>query len=88
MAADVADHVAAVAVFGNPVDRYVGAPLTAVSPLYGSKAIDLCATGDPICTPGGGLAMPTHDEMFSEAHLSYVKSGMASQGAAFAASHL
>jgi cutinase len=88
MAPDVADHVAAVAVFGNPVDRYVGAPLTAVSPLYGSKAIDLCATGDPICTPGGGLAMPTHDEMFSEAHLSYVKSGMASQGAAFAASHL
>ena len=34
------------------------------------------------------MAMPQHDEMFSEAHLSYVKSGMASQGAAFAASHL
>ena len=32
--------------------------------------------------------MPTRDEMFSEAHLSYVRSGMASQGAAFAASHL
>lgn len=88
MPADIADHVAAVAVFGNPVDRYVGAPLTAVSPLYGFKAIDLCAAGDPICTPGGGMAMPTRDEMFSEAHLSYVKSGMASQGAAFAATHL
>ena len=88
MPPDVADHVAAVAVFGNPVDRFVGAPLTAISPQYGSKAIDLCAAGDPICSPGGGMAMPQHDEMFSEAHLSYVKSGMASQGAAFAASHL
>jgi cutinase-like protein len=88
MPPDVADHVAAVAVFGNPVDRYVEAPLTAISPQYGSRAIDLCAAGDPICSPGGGMAMPQHDEMFSEAHLSYVKSGMASQGAAFAASHL
>jgi cutinase len=88
MAPDVADHVAAVAVFGNPVDRFVGAPLTAVSPLYGPKTIDLCAPGDPICSPGGGMATPTHDEMFSDAHLSYVKSGMASQGGAFAASHL
>jgi cutinase len=88
MPPDMADHVAAVTVFGNPVDRFVGAPLTAISPQYGSKAIDLCAAGDPICSPGGGMAMPQHDEMFSEAHLSYVKSGMASQGAAFAASHL
>jgi cutinase len=88
MPPDVADHVAAVAVFGNPVDRFVGAPLTAISPEYGAKAIDLCAAGDPICSPGGGMAMPQHDEMFSEAHLSYVKSGMASQGAPFAASHL
>ena len=88
MPPDVADHVAAVAVFGNPVDRFMGAPLNAVSPEYGSKAIDLCAAGDPICSPGGGMAMPQHDEMFSAAHLSYVKSGMASQGAAFAASQL
>jgi cutinase len=88
MPPDVADHVAAVAVFGNPEDRFVGAPLTAVSPLYGPKTLDLCAAGDPICSPGGGMAMPTRDEMFSEAHLSYVKSGMASQGGAFAASHL
>ena len=36
----------------------------------------------------GGWRCRNHDEMFSEAHLSYVKSGMASQGAAFAASHL
>jgi cutinase len=85
MPPEVASHVAAVAVFGNPLDRYVGAPLTAVSPAYADKAIDLCAAGDPICSPGGGMSPPTRDEMFSDAHLSYVKSGMAGQGAAFAA---
>jgi cutinase len=85
MPPEVANHVAAVAVFGNPLDRYVGSPLTTVSPLYADRAIDLCAAGDPICSPGGGMSAPTQDEMFSGAHLSYVKSGMASQGAAFAA---
>ena len=88
MPPEIADHVAAVAVFGNPLDRYVGAPLTAVSPLYANKAIDLCAAGDPICSPGGGLSTPTRDEMFSEAHLSYVKSGLVRQGASFGASRL
>jgi cutinase len=88
LSADQADHVAALALFGNPSDRYLGAPVSTVSPWYGAKAIDLCAPGDPICTPGGGLAVPTHDEMFSPAHLSYQHSGMPSQAAAFAASHL
>jgi cutinase len=87
MPPEVADHVAAVAVLGNPSDRYVGAPLNAISPVYGGKAIDLCAPGDPICSPGGDMS-PGHDEMFSAAHLSYVQSGMASQAAAFAASRL
>jgi cutinase len=85
---DVADHVAALALFGNPSDRYLGAPVSAVSPWYGAKAIDLCAPGDPICSPGGGLSVPTHDEMFSAAHLSYPNSRMPAQAAAFAASHL
>ncbi|WP_205866307.1 MULTISPECIES: cutinase family protein [unclassified Mycobacterium] len=85
---DVADHVAALALFGNPSDRYLGAPVSTVSPWYGAKAIDLCAPGDPICTPGGALAPPTHDEMFSAAHLSYKQSGMPSQAATFVASHL
>jgi cutinase len=48
----------------------------------------LCAPGDPICTPGGSLSLPTHDEMFSTAHLSYQQSGMPNQAAAFAASRL
>ena len=88
LTADEADHVAAVAVFGNPTDRYLGGPISAISPWYGHKAIDLCAPGDPICSPGGGLSMPSHDEMFSAAHLSYEQSGMPSQAATFVASHL
>ena len=86
--ADVADHVAAVALFGNPSDRYLGAPVSVVSPWYGHKAVDMCAPGDPICTPGGALALPSQDEMFSAAHLSYKQSGMPSQAATFVASHL
>jgi cutinase len=85
---DVADHVAALALFGNPSDRYLGAPVSAVSPWYGAKAIDLCAPGDPVCTPGGLLSVPTHDEMFSAAHLSYAHSGMPAQAASFVANHL
>jgi cutinase len=89
--ADVADHVAAVAVFGNPTSRYLGGPISAISPWYGHKAVDLCAPGDAICTPTGGLSIPSqppHDEVFSAAHLSYEQSGMPSQAATFAASHL
>jgi cutinase len=87
LAPEVADHVAAVAVFGNPLGRYVGAPLTAVSPAYGPKTADICAAGDPICSPGNA-GLPTRDEEFSPAHLSYVKSGLVAQGASFAAGRL
>ncbi|HET9877111.1 MAG TPA: cutinase family protein [Mycobacterium sp.] len=88
LSADVADHVAAVAVFANPADRYLGAPMDAISPWYGAKAIDLCAPGDPVCAIGGSLSLPTQDELSSPAHLSYQHSEMPSQAAAFAASHL
>jgi cutinase-like protein len=88
LTADEAAHVAALATFGNPSDRYLGGPVSEVSPWYGAKAIDLCAPGDPVCTPGGALAMPSHDELFSPVHLSYPGSGMPSQAATFVASHL
>jgi cutinase len=74
----VADHVAAVAVFGNNSSRGPGGPLTAISPLYGAKTVDLCMPGDPVCSDG----------VDSSAHFQYVPSGMASQAAAFAASRL
>lgn len=48
---EAADHVAAVATFGNPVDKIMG-PLNGLSPAYGGKTIDLCNAGDPICGPG------------------------------------
>ena len=73
---EVADHVAAVAVFGNPSTR-IGLPLT-ISPLYGAKAIDICNTGDPICSPGDSVP----------AHRSYGPDGTASQAAAFVANQL
>ena len=88
LSADQADHVAALALFGNPADRYLGAPVSTVSPWYGAKAIDLCAPGDPVCSPGALFTVPTHDEMFSPEHLSYPHSGMPAQAAAFVASHL
>ena len=88
LTADEADHVAALALFGNPADRYLGAPVSVVSPWYGAKAIDLCAPGDSVCTPGGPLAMPSHDELFSAAHLSYQGSGMPGQAVTFVAGHL
>ncbi|WP_260860320.1 cutinase family protein [Mycobacterium tilburgii] len=88
LTSDEADHVAALALFGNPSDRYLGAPVSEVSPWYGAKAIDLCAPGDPVCTPGGPLALRSHDELFSAAALSYAGSGMPSQAASFVASHV
>lgn len=69
---EAADHVAAVAVFGNPSNR-LGQPLTS-APVYGPKTIDLCAAGDPICSDGGNFA----------AHSSY-GSGLINQAASFVA---
>lgn len=51
---DAVDHIAALAVFGNPTAK-VGVPLTA-SPVYGPKAIDLCNDNDPVCSGGNDVA--------------------------------
>ncbi|GJF15413.1 cutinase [Mycolicibacterium cyprinidarum] len=70
------DFVAALAVFGNPTAR-VGLPLTA-SPVWGSRAIDLCIPGDPICSDGDNIP----------AHSNYGPSGLANQAATFVAQRL
>ncbi|MDA2892567.1 cutinase family protein [Mycolicibacterium sp. BiH015] len=70
----IADHVAAVAVFGNPSNK-IGRPLTAISPLYGSKTIDLCNGADPVCSAGDDRP----------AHSQYVQAGFAQQAANFVA---
>ena len=51
---EAADHVAAVAAFGNPADRLTGS--MAGLPVYGGRTIDLCDAGDPICGSGGNQA--------------------------------
>lgn len=81
MPTDVANHVAAVTLFGTPSNRFmdrVGAPPVVIGPLYQPKTLELCATDDPICSDGGDWA----------AHASYEDDGMVEQGANFAASHL
>lgn len=79
---EMADHVAAVAVFGNPESAFArmlgGGQLPAISPLYSPKTIDLCVPDDPICSEGRN----------ARAHVLYVQSGMTNQAAAFAASRL
>ncbi len=74
----VVSHVAAVVVFGNPSRKVGGGPLPARSALYGSKAVDFCMTGDPICSDGYDLT----------AHNKYISAGLVDQGARFAASQL
>lgn len=51
MPPEAADQIAAVAVFGNPGNRF-GTPLSTTGSFAG-KAIDLCSPGDPICWVGG-----------------------------------
>lgn len=70
------DHIAAIAVFGNPSrDVSTLGALTRISPLYGDRAIDLCANGDPYCSDGINFF----------AHLAYRWNGMINEAATFTA---
>jgi cutinase len=84
MPAAVANHVAAVVLFGTPSDewlRFYGAPPITIGPRYAPKTIKLCNEGDTICdgTPGGNPTI---------AHALYAVNGTVNEGADFAASHL
>jgi cutinase len=48
---DAPEHVAAIAVFGNPSAK-LGLPLTS-SPVWGGRSIDLCNGDDPVCQTNG-----------------------------------
>jgi hypothetical protein len=81
MPSDVANHVAAVVLFGTPSNQFLehyGAPDIAIGSMYQPKTLQLCAPGDPIC--GGGSD--------GAAHGAYPLNGMTTQGASYAASHL
>jgi hypothetical protein len=84
MPPEIANHVAAVTLFGKPSAQWLqnyGAPAIVIGPLYVPKTIDLCADGDTICNgdPGGAPSF---------AHTTYPVNGMVGQAAGFAASHL
>jgi cutinase len=84
MPPEVANHVAAVALFGKPSSGflqmiYTGAPPITVGTLYAEKTTDLCIPEDSVCAPGGND---------SAAHNLYPVNGMADQAADFAARRL
>jgi cutinase len=84
MPPEVANHVAAVVLFGKPSIQWLndaGAPPIVIGPLYVPKTIDLCADGDTICN-GAPLGGPTI------AHAMYPMNGMVNQAAEFAAGRL
>jgi cutinase len=84
MPPDVANHVAAVTLFGTPSAEWLqnyGAPAITIGPLYAPKTLELCAAGDTICDGSAGGAP-------SVAHAEYPVNGMTAQAADFAASHL
>lgn len=82
MPPQVADHVAAAALFGAPksafADTLSPGPLPAIGPLYATKTIDLCVPNDPICSDGWDM----------RAHVAYVETGMVNQAATFAANRV
>jgi len=84
MPPEVANHVAAVTLFGKPSAEWLqnyGAPAIVIGPLYAPKTLDLCAAGDTICDGEAGGAP-------NLAHAEYPVNGMTTQAADFAASHL
>lgn len=80
------DHIAAIALFGNGTRKVLG-PVSAISPLYGDKTIDLCTLDDPICNTN--LDFNTWvDNWPSHQYSAYVDAGLIDQAATFVAARL
>jgi cutinase len=77
----VANHVAAVALFGNPQSSYAKQlgdnQIPPIDPSYTPKTIDICLPNDNICAEGGSII----------AHLGYVPDAT-NQAATFVAQKL
>jgi cutinase len=77
----VANHVAAVALFGNPQSNYAkqlsDSQIPAINASYSSKTIDICLPDDEICAEGGSILT----------HLGYVPDAT-DQAATFVAGRL
>jgi cutinase len=79
---EVAEHVAAVVLFGMPNPRamgFLGEPTVTIGPLYVSKTSALCAIEDPVCSDGLNFAMHTPGSYNGD---------LTQRGADFAASRL
>jgi len=79
---DIAEHVAAVVLFGLPNDRamnFLGQPPVTIGPLYENKTRELCAVDDPVCSDGLNFAGHNSANYIGD---------LASQGASFAADRL
>ncbi|MFE3541930.1 cutinase family protein [Nocardia sp. NPDC059177] len=84
MPPEVAEHVAAVALFGKPSNRFMsdaGAPAVEVGAPYADKTIDLCIPADTICD-GSPLGQP------NALHTLYSLNGMTLTAAEFAIQRL
>ncbi len=84
MPPEIANHVAAVTLFGTPSAQWLqnyGAPAITIGPLYVPKTDELCAPGDTICDGSSGGAP-------SLAHAEYPANGMTAQAADYAASRV
>ncbi|WP_299561754.1 cutinase family protein [uncultured Mycolicibacterium sp.] len=78
MPAEVADHVAAVVLFGAPSVTFLtqfGAPPIRIGARYADKTVELCAPGDTVCD-----GQPPSPNI---AHALYPVNGMVDQGAAY-----
>lgn len=83
MPPNVADHVAAVTLFGTPNHRFMGfinQPDIVIGPLYAGKTLKSCVPGDPICSDDGGGDYSLHND--------YVADGLTDQAANYAAGKL
>lgn len=81
MPTEIANHVAAVALFGKPSNGFLNmvdrsAPPVTVGSLYTAKTIEQCVAEDPICSPTGSDGA---------AHGAYAVNGMIGQAADFVA---
>jgi cutinase len=84
LAPEIANHVAAVTLFGLPSQAFLDtydAPAPVIGAAYAPKTIQLCADGDTICNgaPGGQPSI---------AHALYGVNGMTQQAAAFTVQRL
>ena len=78
---DIAKHVAAVALFGKPNERFMRAinqPEVDVGPLYAGKTLELCVPDDFVYSSRRDF----------NAHTQYVETGMVDQAATFTAAKL